>query len=108
MRSRIARDSERPYLTHGKEEAVAKIAVSKITSKGQVTIPEEIRREYHLQAGEQVEWEVTDRGTVELRKAGGSLDDLARILPRPAKTASVEDMDRGIATHLRRKHRARR
>jgi AbrB family looped-hinge helix DNA binding protein len=87
---------------------MAKIAVSKITSKGQVTIPEEIRREYHLQAGEQVEWEVTDRGTVELRKAGGSLEDLARILPHPANAATVENMDRGIATHLRGKHGARR
>jgi AbrB family looped-hinge helix DNA binding protein len=87
---------------------VAKVAVSKITSKGQVTIPEEIRREYHLQAGEQVEWEVTDHGTIELRKAGGSLDDLVRILPRPGSAATVEDMNRGIAAHLRRKHRARR
>ncbi len=86
---------------------MAKVAVSKITSKGQVTIPDEIRREYHLQAGEQVEWEVTDRGTVELRKAGGSLEDLARILPRPEKAATVEDMDRAVAAHLRRKHRAR-
>lgn len=87
---------------------MGKVAVSKITSKGQVTIPEEIRREYHLQAGEQVEWEVTDRGTVELRKAGGSLDDLARILPRRDSSVSVDDMNRAIADHLRRKHRARR
>ncbi len=87
---------------------MAKVAVSKITSKGQVTIPEQIRREYHLQAGEQVEWEVTDRGTVELRKAGGSLEDLAQILPRSARKATVEAMDDGIRAHLRSKHRARR
>ncbi len=87
---------------------MAKVAVSRITSKGQVTIPEEIRREYSLQAGEQVEWEVTDHGTVELRKAGGSLEDLARILPRPRRTASVEEMDAGIRAHLQRKHRAGR
>ena len=86
---------------------MGKVAVSKITSKGQVTIPEEIRREYHLQAGEQVEWEVTDRGTVELRKAGGTLEDLARILPRPRRVVTVEQMDAAIGAHLRRKHRAR-
>jgi antitoxin PrlF len=86
---------------------MARVAVSKITSKGQVTIPEEIRREYHLQAGEQVEWEVTDHGTVELRKAGGSLEDLARILPRPKRAVAVEEMDRAIAAHLRRKHAGR-
>ena len=86
---------------------MARVALSKITSKGQVTIPEEIRREYHLQAGEQVEWEVTAHGTVELRKAGGSLEDLARILPRPSKAATVEQMDAGVRAPLKRKHRAR-
>ena len=87
---------------------MATVAVSKITSKGQVTIPEEIRREYHLQAGEQVEWEVTDHGTVELRKAGGALEDLAHILPRPPRAVTVDQMDQAIRAHLRRKHRARR
>ncbi len=77
-----------------------KIATSRITSKGQVTIPEEIRREYHLQAGEQVEWEVTDRGTVELRKTGGSLEALTQILPRPKRPLSVDEMNRAIGEHL--------
>ena len=67
---------------------MARVAVSRITSKGQVTIPEEIRREYHLSAGEQIEWEITDHGTVELRKAGGSLESLTRILP-PRKRAGL-------------------
>ena len=87
---------------------MGRVAVSKITSKGQVTIPEDIRREYHLQAGEQVEWEVTDRGTVELRKAGGSLEDLARVLPRPSRTATVEELDEAVRSHVKREHRARR
>ncbi len=68
---------------------VAKVAVSRMTSKGQVTIPEEIRRQVHLQAGEEVEWEVTDRGTVELRKAGGTLEALTQVLPRPKRAVTV-------------------
>jgi antitoxin PrlF len=87
---------------------VAKFAVSKVTSKGQVTIPEEIRREYRLQAGEQVEWEVTDRGTVELRKAGGSLESLTQILSRPKRALSIEEMDRAVGEELKRKLRVRR
>jgi antitoxin PrlF len=86
---------------------VAKVAVSKITSKGQVTIPEEIRRQYHLQAGEQIEWEVTEHGTVELRKAGASLDELTKILPRPKRALKVEEMDRAVGEHLAREHRGR-
>jgi len=79
-----------------------------ISVKGQVTIPDEIRREYHLQAGEQIEWEVTDKGTVELRKAGGSLEALTKILPRPKRALSVDEMDRAMGEHLARQHRARR
>jgi antitoxin PrlF len=88
--------------------AVAKVAVSRVTSKGQVTIPEEIRRQYDLQAGERIEWELTDHGTVELRKAGGTLEALTQILPRPKRALSVEEMDRAVGEHLTRKHRARR
>jgi len=87
---------------------VSKVAVSRITSKGQVTIPEVIRREYHLQAGEQIEWELTDHGTVELRRAGGSLEDLTKILPKPKRALSIEEMDRAVGDHLAGKHRARR
>lgn len=87
---------------------MAKIAVSKITSKGQVTIPEEIRRRYHLSAGEQLEWEVTDHGTIELRKTGGSLETLTKILPRPKRALTIEEMDRAVGEHAARKHRARR
>ena len=87
---------------------MAKVAVSRVTSKGQVTIPEEIRRQYDLQAGERIEWEVTDHGTVELRKAGGTLEALTQILPKPKRALSVEEMDRAVGEHLTRKHRARR
>jgi AbrB family looped-hinge helix DNA binding protein len=87
---------------------VAKVAASRITSKGQVTIPEEIRRRADLQAGERIEWEVTDRGTIELRKAGGTLAALTRILPRPKRALTVEEMDRAVGEHLASKHRARR
>jgi AbrB family looped-hinge helix DNA binding protein len=61
-----------------KEVSGVKGAVSRITSKGLVTIPEEIRRQYQLQAGEQIEWEVTESETIEVRRAGGSLDDLVK------------------------------
>ena len=87
---------------------MGKSAVSRITSKGQVTIPEEIRREVHLSAGERIEWEVTDHGTVELRKAGGSLDALTKILPPPRRALTVEEMDRAIGRRLVERRRARR
>jgi antitoxin PrlF len=87
---------------------VPKTAVSRITSKGQVTIPEAIRREHGLQAGEQIEWEVTEGGSIVVRKTGRSLDDLTRILPKPKRARTIEEMDRAIMEHLGGKHRVRR
>ena len=87
---------------------MAKVAVSRITSKGQVTIPDEIRRAYQLQAGEQIEWTVTNRGTIEIRKAGGTLDALTKILPPPKQALTIEEMDLAVGEHLARAHRARR
>ncbi|WP_437734373.1 AbrB/MazE/SpoVT family DNA-binding domain-containing protein [Sorangium sp. So ce1335] len=87
---------------------MSKIAVSRITSKGQVTIPEAIRRRVGLQAGEQIEWEITDAGAITIRKTGRSLDELASILPRPERALTVEEMDRAVGERLREKHRVRR
>lgn len=85
-----------------------KTAVSRITSKGQVTIPEVIRRAHGLQTGEQIEWEIRDDGGLIVRKTGLSLDDLTRILPKPARARTVEEMDQAIARHIAEKHRVRR
>jgi antitoxin PrlF len=87
---------------------MSRIGVSNITSDGRITIPEEIRKLYQLQTGEQLEWTVTDSGTLEIRPVGRSLDDLVKILPRPERTLTVEQLDDAIAEHLAEKHRVRR
>jgi AbrB family looped-hinge helix DNA binding protein len=88
--------------------SVSRIAISKITSKGQVTIPDVIRRQVRLQAGDQLEWEVTETGKIEIRRSGMSLDDLVTILPRPKRSLTLEELDRSVQAHLADKHRVRR
>lgn len=87
---------------------MAKVAVSTITSKGQVTIPDVIRRQVKLQAGDQIEWEVSETGKIEVRRAGMSLDELVTILPRRKKAVSLDEMERQVRAHLADKHRVRR
>lgn len=87
---------------------MSRIGVSNITSDGRIMIPDEIRKLYQLQTGEQLEWTVTDSGTLEIRPVGRSLDDLVKILPRPERTLTVEQLDDAIADHLAEKHRVRR
>lgn len=86
-----------------------KTSVSKITTKGQVTIPEEIRERLYLQTGDRIEWKACDGGAVEVRKVGRDFHELIGMLHRPGmKPLAVEQLDESIAQHLRRKHRVRR
>jgi antitoxin PrlF len=54
-------------------------ASSKISSKGQVTVPQEIRRRLGVRAGDRVEFAV-ERGQVVLKPVRGAEDPLAKYV----------------------------
>ena len=49
--------------------AVRAIASSRLTSKGQATVPLPVRRKLHLEPGDTVVFEESQAGTVRIRKA---------------------------------------
>lgn len=69
---------------------------AKLTSKGQVTIPKEIRDRLGLKPGDRVQFFVDDRGRAVLERTI-RLRELIGILPRPDRPLTVEEMNRGIA-----------
>ncbi len=71
-------------------------AVSKITSKGQVTIPESVRRAMDLQPGDHLEWHAGDDGVVRLRRVAHELEHLVGFLGTPSRSATVEEMREAI------------
>lgn len=78
---------------------------SRITSQGQVSIPARIRRKLGLTPGSTVEW--CERGPeVLVRRATkySSLEIHQAVFPSPPEHKSVEEMDAGIGTHVRRRH----
>ncbi len=78
---------------------------SKLTSQGQVSIPARIRRKLGLTPGSRVEW--CERGDeVLVRRASkySSLDIHDAMFSAPPARKSVEDMDEGIRSHMRRTH----
>gem|GEM_PF-2765201 len=78
---------------------------SRITSQGQVSIPARIRRKLGLTPGSTVEW--CERGPeVVVRRATkySSLEIHQAVFPSAPERVSVEEMDTGIGTHLRRRH----
>ncbi|MDL5362511.1 AbrB/MazE/SpoVT family DNA-binding domain-containing protein [Halalkalicoccus sp. NIPERK01] len=50
-----------------------------ITSKGQITIPKEIRDRLELTQGETISFELTEEGVVVMRKAGDPLAQLREL-----------------------------
>lgn len=69
-----------------------------ITSKGQLTLPKEVRARLGVGAGDQVEFEVEEDGTVTVRPVKGTALGLFGLLrPAPGSSTSVQDMDQAIA-----------
>jgi AbrB family looped-hinge helix DNA binding protein len=82
-------------LTEGKD-----MPTSTVTSKGQITLPKEVREYFDLKAGDQVEF-LIEPGKVELRPVSGSIMSLYGILHRPGmRPASVEEMDEAVGRYL--------
>ena len=68
-----------------------------MTSKGQITVPKEVRDELGLVAGTKV-WFVRDRrGDYRVRVKRGNIMDLAGMVPHDGPPISIEEMDLAVA-----------
>ena len=70
-----------------------------VTSKGQVTIPKEVRVQLGIATGDRLDFLVLPDGTLAVkRRRQGSLVDVFGVLARPGQRAvSVEEMNETIA-----------
>lgn len=67
-----------------------------ITSKGQTTIPKEIRELLHLQPGDRIDF-VLENGRVYLAPANVDVRELSGILHRPGmQPVSLSEMDAAV------------
>jgi AbrB family looped-hinge helix DNA binding protein len=69
------------------------MAFATLTSKGQATIPLEVRTAARLKAGDRIHFTVLADGTIILRVKNRSIRDIA-IKPPTRKRISVEQMNR--------------
>lgn len=70
---------------------------AKVTSKGQVTIPKEIRLALGVEPGDRVSFVLRPDGVVEMMARTGSLLDLAGVLGERRLGVTVGDMDAAIS-----------
>ena len=77
---------------------------STITSKGQITIPKDVRNVLHLESGSKVDFLITDNGEAIMRPLSKTTEDVFGILSSPKrKKVSVKEMDRGLKKIFRDK-----
>ena len=67
-----------------------------VTSKGQITLPKEVRERHHLKPGDSVEF-IEQDGRTWLRPRNLRAVDLAGMVHRPGmKALTIEEMDEAI------------
>jgi antitoxin PrlF len=77
-----------------------------VSSKGQITIPLEIRERFGIHAGTRVDFFVNENDVIEFAPATRSVRELAGVLKAYSSgpAATIEEMDDAIAAHLSEKH----
>lgn len=75
------------------------MASATLTSKGQVTIPVDVRTHLGLSTGDRIEFVLNEKtGRYEIVPVTRPVTALKGIIRKPAKPVSIEDMNAAIAT----------
>ena len=68
-----------------------------LTSKGQITIPADVRHDLKIDAGDRVEFIQIAPGRYEFVAATQNVTELKGMFGKPKKTVSIDDMNKAIA-----------
>jgi antitoxin PrlF len=74
-----------------------------MTSKGQITVPKEVRDRLNLETGDRVEFVEDPAGGYRLVPASRDVRELKGLLPPPPKPVSIDEMNRAIARAVTRR-----
>jgi len=72
------------------------LVTATLTSKGQITLPREVRTSLGVVAGDRLDFIRMDDGAYAIVPASFSIRSLKGVLPRPSKPVSLDDMDAAI------------
>jgi AbrB family looped-hinge helix DNA binding protein len=73
------------------------MATATLTSKGQITIPADVRRALNVEAGDRVEFVQVEPGRFEVVAATRSVRELKGRFGKPAKAVTIDEMNATIA-----------
>jgi AbrB family looped-hinge helix DNA binding protein len=86
-----------PYYKVRNAERGRTMSAAKVTSKGQITIPVDVRQALRIEAGDRVEFVEVEPGRFELVPATRSVKDLKGMFGKSSKVVSVQQMNQAIA-----------
>lgn len=72
------------------------MSVATMTTKGQITVPHDVRQRLNLRTGTKVEFVERADGGVDLVPLTASIMDLAGIVPWDGPPVSIEEMDEAV------------
>jgi AbrB family looped-hinge helix DNA binding protein len=81
------------------------MAIATLTTKGQITIPVDVRRQLGLRPGSRVDFVYVREGVVELVPVSGTVKSLKGMVPAPDTPVTLEQMDDAIAEGAARRAR---
>jgi antitoxin PrlF len=73
------------------------MSTATVTSKGQITIPADVRQALQVKSGDRVEFVQIEPGRFEVVAATRPVTDLKGLFGRPSKAVSIDDMNKAIA-----------
>ena len=73
------------------------MASATVTSKGQITIPANVRQALQVEPGDRVEFVEVDPGRFEVVAATHSVTELKGMFGKATKRVSIEDMNKAIS-----------
>lgn len=74
-----------------------------LTSKGQITVPRDVRQRLGLDSGDRVEFVEIEQGVFAIKPVIDDVRSLKGLLKKPAKPVSVEDMNAAIRARAARR-----
>lgn len=68
-----------------------------ITTKGQITIPKDVRSRLGVKTGDRVEFVEIQEGIFQIVAATQDVRSLKGIVPKPKKPVTIDDLNQAIA-----------
>lgn len=73
------------------------MSTATVTSKGQITIPADVRQALQLEPGDRVEFLEVEPGRFEVVAATRSITELKGMFGKAGRNVSIEEINRAIA-----------